>query len=445
MLDPSKPIQMDLTDFTGYIESCLNLAAKRLKGYPSLSKVAAAEDELNAYPRLSRLEEAADIFVLDEESITKKDMDRAVQAILAGKVLLEHTCAGEATRLGLGTKYLINPRLDLTKKVMLEITGASSWPVDPMGLRSMSLGRRHMLQLAWDLSNLAKKMGKDPAKVLGNQHLLVIVNQASVTSVELDFMEADFYGFDQAKILFMVQKSFHGLNLRQGKWVYDLSSSLRLHNHGQMLLQSTMDNQVYRKEAGRNERLPWPTFRSLLEGFIDKISFNIEDLDYLDQSLDIPGLAAALKLGNGGARMVMEVVTNDPDNPQKGGALFYDPKLGRNVMIESFQLAGVKNSDIKYLNKNVNHYPQPAEALSTANEQGLSMPLAVKDGRLYFQPVQGDLNFLLPTAFVRRKHLKPISAWKSGANTFAALEAMAKQEARKGFLTWASGLTGLKL
>ncbi len=445
MLDPSKPTQIDLFDFTGYIETCLALASKRLKDYAFIEKIAVAEDELNAYPRLDKLEEAADIFVLDQESISGKDLDKAAQAILAGKVLLEHTCAGEATRLGLGTKYLINPRLDLTKKVMLEITGTSSWPVDPMELRSMSLGRRHMLQLAWDLSKLAKDMGKDPAKVIKSQHLLVIVNEASVTAVELDFMEANFYGFDPAKVLFMVQKSFHGLDLRQGKWVYDLSSPLRLHNHGQMLLQTTMDNQVYRKDAGKNERLPWPTYRNLLEKFVDKISFNIEDLDYLNQSLDLPGLAAALKLGAEGARMVMEVVANDPDNPQKGGALVYDPKLKRNVMIESFQLAEVDNSDIKYLNKNINHYPQPVEALGTAREQGLSMPLAIKDGRLYFQPVQGDLNFLLPTAFLRRKNIKPISAWKSGANTFAALEAMAKQEARKGFLTWASDLTGLNL
>jgi len=59
--------------------------------------------------------------------------------------------------------------------------------------------------------------------------------------------------------------------------------------------------------------------------------------------------------------------------------------------------------------------------------------------------VQGDLNFLVKTAFVRRAELKPISAWKSGANTPAALAAMARQEKRPGFIKWARDITGLDL
>ncbi|MFH2126492.1 MAG: hypothetical protein ABIK12_08240, partial [Pseudomonadota bacterium] len=118
MLDPSKPKPLDLTDFTGYINSCLELAESRLKGCASLEQVAQAEDELNAYARLGHLEEPKDIFITDEESITSRDIERAALALLDGKVLLEHTCAGEATRLGLGTKYLLNPRLDLDGEVM---------------------------------------------------------------------------------------------------------------------------------------------------------------------------------------------------------------------------------------------------------------------------------------------------------------------------------------
>lgn len=445
MLDPSQPKPLDLSDFTAYINSCLELAAERLQGFRNLEEVAEDEDELNAYPRLEGLGEPRDIFVIDEESISARDMERAARALLDGEVLLEHACAGEATRLGLGTKYLLNPRLDLTGETMLNLTGQESWPVDPRELTSMNLGRRHMLQLAWDLGNLAQDFGRDPDKTLKNQHLLVVVNETSVISVEMDFMEAGYYGFDPAKVLFMVQKSFHGLDLGLQGWFYDNSSPRRLHNHGQMLMQSTMDGQVYRNEHGNRDRLAWIAFRGLLEGFEDKISFNIEDLDYLSHSLDLTGLAAALKLGGQGARMVMEVVTNHPETPQKGGACFWDQELGRNVMIESFQLQGLDPAEIVYLNKNINHYPQPSQALSTVHEQGLSMPLAVKEGYLYFQPVQGDLNFLLPTAYLRRKELRPIHSWKSGANTIAALEAMAQQEKRPGFLKWASELTGLKL
>jgi hypothetical protein len=447
MLDPAEPKPLNLEDFTGYIQSCLELAEQRLADYPDVEAVARDEDQLNLYPRLEALQEPRDIYVLDEEHIKEEDLDRARQALLEGRVLLEHACAGEATRLGLGTKYLINPRLDLSPQVLTQLLGEGyQLKVQPESLRSMSLGRRHMLQLAWDLSQLARQGGLDPERVLKRQRLLVIVNEASWEAILADFMEADFYGFDRPRVLFMVQKAFHGITRGKDGWVYDTSSPRRLHNHGQMLMQTTMDNQVFRlSETGRPSYLSWAEYRQILGECEDKVSFNIEDLDYLDQSLDLTGLAAALKLADAGARMVMEVVTNNPRHPQKGGMCAWDAELGRNVMIESFQLAGIDNAQITHLNKNINHYPYPAIMATRVRESGLPMPIAVKQGYLYYQPVQGDVNFLVETAFVRRPQLKPIRAWKSGANTPEALEAMARQEARPGFLDWAQEITGLDL
>ena len=447
MLDPAHPRPLDLTDFDSYIRSCLDLAQERLGQCPDVATVARQEDQLNRYPRMENLEDPRDIWVLDQKSVSSHDLSRAGESLLQGRVLLEHTCAGEATRLGLGTKYLINPPLDLTPEVLANLLGPDySLAASPDSLRPMSLGRRHMLQLAWDLTRLAEETGQDPDQVLAAQHLLIIVNQASADRVLEDFQEARFYGFDQAKVLFMIQKAFHGITGQPGSWIYDPATPSRLHNHGQMLMQTTMDSQLFCLEVtGRPSPISWSEYLELLAELDDKISFNIEDLDYLRQSLDLTGLAAALKLGAQGARMVMEVVANNPDNPQKGGACAWDPELKRNVMIESFQLAGLPNAEIAFLNKNVNHYPQPRRAALAAHDQGLSMPLVVKKGAIYFQPVQGDLNFLLQTAFVRRARLKPIRAWKSAQNTPAALEAMADQEKRAGFITWAEGVTGLRL
>jgi hypothetical protein len=447
MLDPFDPQPVDLTDFSTYIGTCLDIAQKRLAKLKNTAAVAEKENELNKYPRLASLEEPKNIHILDEELVGQKELARACKALLDGSVLLEHTCAGEATRLGMGTKYLINPRLDLSPKTLTNLLGENyDIPVDPDSLRSMNLGRRHMLQLAWDLSHLAEEAGKDPAKVLQKQTLLVIVNQASWEAILHDFSEANFYGFSRPRVLFMVQHDFHGITREGKKWIYDTNSPRRLHNHGQMLLQTAMDNQIFRlSDSGRPAYLTWSEYRQILGEFEDKVSFNIEDLDYLSQSLDIEGLAAALKLSDGGARMVMEVVANNPDNPQKGGLCAWDSQLKRDVMVESFQLAGMDNSQITYLNKNVNHYPFPSIALTQAREYGLSMPIAVKKGFLYFQPIQGDVNFLVDTAFMQRKTVKPINSWKSGANTFQALEAMAEQEKRKGFVPWAKKLTGLGL
>ncbi len=447
MLDPYKPQRIDLTDFSSYIGSCLDLTNTRLSRFKSITALAEVEHELNKYPRLNSLEEPKQINILDDKFLGEKDLARAHAAFLDGSVLLEHTCAGEATRLGLGTKYLINPRLDLSPQALTNLLGEEyETPVDPDSLRSMNLGRRHMLQLAWDLSQLAIEAGKDPAKALQKQTLLVIVNQASWEAVLHDFREAHYYGFSRPKVLFMVQQDFHGISITDQGWIYDTNSPRRLHNHGQMLMQTAMDNQVFRlSESGRPAHLTWSEYRQILGGFVDKVSFNIEDLDYLRQSLDLAGLAAAVKLSETGARMIMEVVANNPGNPQKGGLCAWDAELERDVMIESFQLAGVENSQITYLNKNVNHYPYPSNALTQVRERGLAMPIAVKKGFLYFQPIQGDVNFLVDTAFIQRKEVRPINSWKSGANTIQALEAMAQQENRKGFMAWAQKITGLDL
>ena len=362
-------------------------------------------------------------------------------------MLLEHACAGEATRLGLGSKYLLTPRIDLTPEVLERLLGPEpDLEHPPDSLRPLSLGRRHMLQMAWDLWQLALELGQDPREVLSRQHLLIIVNQASAPKILADFQEASFYGFTRAQVLFMVQQTFHGLSFGQGDWFCDPDSPRRLHNHGQMLMQSAMDQQIFHlDQEGQRRYLSWDDYRGLLESKEDKLSFNIEDLDYLSRSLDLPGLAAALKLADEGARMVMEVVANNPRHPIKGGACYWDAVLKRNVIIESFQLKGIAPAEIRFLNKNVNHYPRPAGALAAVRQKGLAMPLVVKKGYLYFQPVQGDVNFLVPTAFLRRLSFRPIQAWKAAVHTPEALAAMAGQDQRPGFLAWASGITGLPL
>jgi hypothetical protein len=409
MLDPAQSVQLDLTDFTTYINSCLAIANQDLKDYASPAQVGQAEAMLNKYPRLDALEDPRDILVLDEGLYGESGLKNAVDTLLDGGVLLEHTCAGEATRLGLGTKYLLNPPLDLSPEVMGRILDeGQEVQVAPESLRSISLGRRHMLQLAWDLSRLAEESGKDPSRVLKRQKLLIIMNEASSNSILEDFLEAGFYGFERLNVLFMVQKSFYGINRQEADWFYDPSSPARLHNHGQMLMQTAMDHQIFRLGSNnRPEPLTWPEYRMILGGLDDKVSFNIEDMDYLSMSLDLTGLAGALKLADEGYRMIMEVVSNDPDNPIKGGLCAWDPQLERNVMIESFQLAGMPNSKITFLNRNINHYPYPAQSLTAVRDYGLAMPVTVKNDFLYFQPIQGDTNFLVKTAFVSRPELTP--------------------------------------
>ncbi|MEI6587838.1 MAG: hypothetical protein WCO05_02725, partial [Candidatus Moraniibacteriota bacterium] len=174
----------------------------------------------------------------------------------------------------------------------------------------------------------------------------------------------------------------------------------------------------------------------------DLLSYNVEDLGFLTGSVDFPSLTLALELGKKGYNMIMEIVAQNPVKPQKGGACCFDRKLKRVVMIESNQLKDIKNEEIKHLNKNFNHYPNPVQSYRVMKEEGLPLSFEVKntynqsgdrEEYIYANPVQGNLNFLVKTAYVMRKNLKSIYNWKSPATTPIAVKAMFEQDGQEGF------------
>jgi hypothetical protein len=442
----------DLGILTPYINTCLALAQEKLQHFSSLAEIAARQKELNRYLRLELLTEPRQILVLDEHNGGSGRLARAKEAVARGEILFEHAAAGEGTRLMLGTKYLLNLAQDLSLEnianLMSQEAGRMITPAEvtaplecsPDELLPLSLGARHMLQLAFDLEKLAQEVGEEPREILRRQHLLIIVSREMLAHVEKDFYLWHFFGFNPAQVYFMVQESFHGLNLQRGRFFYDINSPRRLHNHGQMVMQQTLDHQLFTLVGAH----PWDRLvhsqqevADWLHGFIDKISYNIEDLDYLTGSLDFPGLGLALEVGAEGYNMVMEVMANNPAKPQKGGMLAWDPELGRDVMIESFQLGDIENKDIKFLNRNFNHYPKPWVSWGRIRDQGLPIPITVKDGFLYFMPVQGDINFLVKTAFFRRQEMRPIRNLKSPAALPLAINRMYAQDCQPGFKEFA--------
>jgi hypothetical protein len=444
----STKVAIDLATIDTYISDCVALAQENLHPFASLAEIAARERDINRYPRLELLEPPRQILVLQEDGGAPDRRTRAQAAMARGEILLEHAAAGEGTRLMLGSKYFLDISQEITIEraahLMSQESGQVILPEDvaalldcpPQELLSLSLGTRHMLQLAFDLENLARHLGESPREVLGRQHLLIIIGREMLAHIEKDFYQWQFYGFNPAQVYFMVQESFHGLNLKAGRFFYDVRSPRRLHNHGQMVMQQTLAHQLFSLTGVH----PWervfhgqPEVSDWLQGFADKISYNIEDLDYLTGSLDFHGLGLALELGDQGYHMVMEVMANNPAKPQKGGMLAWDSALGRDVMIESFQLGDINNEDITYLNRNFNHYPNPRVCWGRIKEEGLPMPIAVKDGFLYYQPIQGDINFLVKTAFFRRQEMRPIRNLKSPAALPLAINRMYAQDCQPGF------------
>jgi hypothetical protein len=427
---------MNLESLETYAESCRALARERFAGLDAAG-VLALEDDYNAYPALSSLAPPRSLTTL-EEGLGGGTEEKAKKAILEGFILWMHTAAGEASRLKLGPKYLIHPHDETFKQSHCRPEtapgGEGGAPPDPAGLLPLRLGPRHLWQLVFEIKALAEEAGLAPRAVLARQKMLLVVNER-IRGVVCDHLaKQEFLGLAPENFLMMVQPSFHGLRPQNGLWNFDVSAAPRLHNHGQMVMQMTMDDQIFHLDAGgRVHGLSRAQFFSRLDAVLDLVSYNIEDLGYLTRALDFASLGLALELGEQGYGMTMEIVPNNPDHPVKGGLCAYDPGLGRDVVIESFRLRGLAPRQIAFLNKNFNHYPNPGRLFRQLRREGLFMPVSVKEGALYFQPAQGDLNFLTKTAFLTRRSPAPLSSWKSPEDTPAALAAMARQDRQPGF------------
>ncbi len=479
----TKP-KIHLDSFEEYRTSVLRYIEWMLgKHYGNLKKITLGdikkdEKEINAYENFDYLEpiDPRKIITLDDNKINTSPAEKA---ILAGKFMWEHTAAGEATRLGLGTKYILNlcqftledvvfhikrealselekrilkgaelakekKKIDreMTAEKVLEISGG-----DPKKLMNISLGNRHMLQMAFDVFKLAKKYHKNPKTILAKQTSLIILNEQTAEEILEEFKQFNFFCLNPKKTFFMIQRSFHGIYIKEGCLFYDPTTekNKRLHNHGQMIMQKAHDNVIFRvdpKNTSKKEYITNKEFEKILTVHDDLLSYNVEDLGFLTGSVDFPSLALALELGKKGYNMIMEIVAQNPVKPQKGGACCFDKKMGRVVMIESNRLKDIKNEEIRHLNKNFNHYPNPVQSYRVMREKGLPVSFEVKttydqsgdrQDYIYANLVQGDLNFLVKTAYVMRKNLKAIYNWKSPATTPIAVKAMFEQDKQDGF------------
>jgi hypothetical protein len=420
---------LNLESQESYADSLRDWCREALADFASPAEVGEAADDLNAYPGLEALLPPKTVRILEDEGPELPSLGR--MAVLEGRVLWEFTAAGEGSRLKLGAKFLINPASLVSVLPAPEASAASAkGPLLPL-----DIGRRHLLQLSYEISGLARSTGLDPAAVFSRQRALIVASEDHMPTISQRAAHALSGIWPLENLWFMTQRSFHGLKPFPGRgWDYDRDSPRRLHNHGQMVMQKAMGGQVFRLGPGGQPRfMSLEEFLGELSFFRDLVSLNIEDMDYLTCALDLESLGLAIRLGEEGYGMAMEIMANNPERPIKGGALYFDPALGRDVMVESFRLKGVRPADIAFLNKNFNHYLKPAQIFSDIREKGLFMPVHVKSGHLYFQPVQGDINFWADTAFFARREARPINGLKSAEDVPFALEAMSRQDRQKGF------------
>ena len=134
--------------------------------------------------------------------------------------------------------------------------------------------------------------------------MLVILNEHSAKKIIDLFNEHKYYGFDKSNVFFMIQKSYHGINFTEEGFVYDKKTPKRLHNHGQMVMQQTMDDQIFNINlSGKRNYLKAEDFGKILQDMQDKQSYNIEDLGFLMSAIDYESLALALSKSDEGYRI----------------------------------------------------------------------------------------------------------------------------------------------
>jgi hypothetical protein len=423
---------LDLESLDAYRNSVKQLADEMLAPYASIGEVSEAEEDINLYPGQESLKNPSSTIFLEGKS---RDFSYwGKKAVLEGRVIWEHAAAGEATRLDKGPKFFIKPKLMLDK---LKSENVPNLPE----LYPLELGRRHLIQLAYDIRNLSWEAGLDPDVVLARQRMLVIASEGVMPRVYPIVIRDLRKYFPLNNLWFMTQPSFHGLTKTGKGWDFDPNSPKHLHNHGFLVMQKTMDRQIfYTDQGGSLFYFSRPDFFSELEMFQDLVSYNIEDLDYLCGALDFEAIGLAMAMFDEGNGMMMEILPNNPERPKKGGMYAYDPGLERDIIVESFRLKGRSPSDIKYINKNFNHYLDPAFTFQKIKDNGIFMPISAKDGYLYFQPVQGDVNFITKTSFFTRKTAQPINSLKTEADFLSAVKAMALQDKQEGFIRFVENL-----
>ena len=109
--DEGKPL-LELRSFDTYMKSGIEQFKWHLKNFfddhseLSVDHVRQNLSDINAYENINDLQPLKEehIVVLDEDEL---DVAEAEQVVLDGEFFWEHAAAGEATRLALGTKYLL--------------------------------------------------------------------------------------------------------------------------------------------------------------------------------------------------------------------------------------------------------------------------------------------------------------------------------------------------
>ena len=438
----------------------------------------------SAFIQRLRVEDKELLRLTVENGIAEYDQKlvaQTIERILCGEVMWEHMIGGKATRMKIDKeKFTLSPH-DLVERYKAfyqeaqeesQRTGiAHNLPEpsslrlpDDLGLKNSDLfGIRHMLAFAHNIKRLADETGMVGwEEALSRQTIFLIANEKIIPTILELFKDFGYFGLDPENIYFMATKNYDVLVLTEGGELITQSAKDYIHNHGVARLETTEDNVWFTIKEGERTPLSSDEVKEVYDAHVNLQSLNIEDLNYLTQAIDPHALTLALYGdmivgGDSKYHMMMDVVGQKKDNPQKGGVLAYDSNFieegkGRLVMIESFctyprffhyldRVAQEKWREINWLNLNMNNYPNPSRLFEMAKDEGLPVWLEMKGAGFRNESPQGDANYFLPTLYVARTERVgaedvplTIMNLKNAADIPNGLRFMSKQQELPGFV-----------
>jgi hypothetical protein len=430
-----------------------------------------------------RLAENADRIEFPQTTVRE-----TIERILAGDIMWEHMVGGKASRMKIDKeKFILTPGdlIERYKKYYavekencakagkeFELPDPTTLPQPTdLGVEGGELfGVRHMLAFAYSIKQLAEKYGNGLSweEALSRQTVFLIANEKILPQILELFKIFGHFGFDPGKVFFMATDNYNSLVLTEEGTFIERPAVDFIHNHGAARLETTEDNKWFTNAPGNPRKYSSREIEAIYAAHANLQSLNIEDLNYLIEAIDPYGLALSLYapeiMGTGETyNMNQDVLAQQENRLQKGGVLNLDPDFlgpdeGRLVIFESFagyprffhyigQVADRLWRGIKYLNANMNKYPDPKVLFRLARDHGLPVWLDIKDGGFRNESPQGDANFFLRTLYIARAEEvageeRPITItnMKVAVDTPPYTRFMHKQEQLEGILGVLSSL-----
>ncbi len=312
----------------------------------------------------------------------------AEKTLLTGRYIPQFLFAGAATRLNRGAMY----PLDIWKLAQ-ELAGAK--PGDAKF--NYGMGPRQIIAYRMAIEQMAQQAGISPKEAMAAQRLIFSVNEDIVDMVQQDFQAHDFYGFDPAKVYFVLQPTYQGYRSSGEGIELDEKSESFPYGHGHNFKQLGQKGQAFTVSADGSRKFLDTNILDIAGDDAVIGTHRINDLTKFSYKtvVDVDKLALGMSLQAQGRKVVVELV-NNPKGTQGGNAII--SPSGQEFLLETSNAKGsgrlmrlLKQAGDEKAPYNAFRLLYNVKALKGLLKKDLPFNLRFKNGVFYLDAVTGDV------------------------------------------------------